>query len=210
MDPRISRRTAGTGASSAVPGQLKEATVTIRSKAGRALRSLGQVHDRARHAARRRATLIRIARVRPRSAIILCLGNICRSPYAEMALIRALNDRAFRVTSGGFIGPDRPSPREAQSAAATLGIDLSRHCSKIATADMFENHDLIVVMEPAQRRTVVASFGVTAHRVIVLGDLDPLPIQRRTIDDPYGGSEQAFINCYERIERCVQALAASL
>ena len=43
-------------------------------------------------------------------------------------------------------------------------------------------------------------------RILVLGDLDPGPIQTRTIVDPYGGSQDVFAECYRRIDGCVTVL----
>jgi hypothetical protein len=45
---------------------------------------------------------------------------------------------------------------------------------------------------------------------VVLGDLDPLPIRQRTIQDPWGASDAVFEDSYSRIERCVRELARTL
>jgi protein-tyrosine phosphatase len=137
---------------------------------------------------------------------MVCLGNICRSPYAAVALARKLHVQNVRVESGGFIGPDRSSPSQAQTAAASLGVDLSAHKSKIVTDVVLNAHDLIVVMEPAQRRTLRDNHGVPADRILVLGDLDPWPIACRAIGDPYGQPEATFVECYRRIDRCLDTL----
>jgi protein-tyrosine-phosphatase len=71
-------------------------------------------------------------------------------------------------------------------------------------------HELVVVMEPSQRRTLSRQHGVPADRILVLGDLDPEPIPSRTIPDPYGKSEATFLECYRRINRCIDTLRGAL
>jgi len=162
------------------------------------------------HPWRRRRALDQIARVQPRSVLMVCLGNICRSPYAATALASSLNGQKLQVTSGGFIGPDRASPTHAQKAAAALGVDLSAHRSRVVDAAILNAHELVVVMEPSQGRTLSRQHGVPADRILVLGDLDPEPIPSRTIPDPYGKSEATFLECYRRINRCIDTLRGAL
>lgn len=141
---------------------------------------------------------------------MVCLGNICRSPYAEFALRRALPGHGFEIRSAGFIGPDRRSPERAQAAAQTLGIDLGPHRSRLITTQMLREHDLVVVMETGQRTQLLTNHRVPDAQILLLGDLDPEPIETRTIPDPYAGSLEDFTRCYERVQRCIEALAGAL
>src|SRR5690348_16475483 len=97
-----------------------------------------RIIERALHPIRREASRRLIASsVRPGNILVLCHGNICRSPYAAHALVRALPGparAAFPVDSAGFIGPDRSSPPQALDAAARVGVDLSQHRSKLITS----------------------------------------------------------------------------
>ena len=190
--------------------QMVKAVALTRAAAGAAFRMSRDTVDRALHHRRRHQAIARLVRLTPRSVLMVCFGNICRSPYAAVALAKALVERDTVVDSAGFIGPNRPSPREAQAAAAELGIDLAPHCSKLLTPELLRAHDLIVVMEPSQRRTLVAEHGVPAEHVLVLGDLDVEPISCRAIPDPYGGTQEVFSRCYRRIQRCVDSLATTI
>jgi len=62
-------------------------------------------------------------------------------------------------------------------------------------------------MSAEQARAIRARVRPGSARVLVLGDLDPVPITRRTIADPWGGSDSAFVASYDRIDRCVRELA---
>jgi protein-tyrosine phosphatase len=163
------------------------------------------------HPLRRRRALEALRR-RPRlaSLLVVCHGNICRSPFAAALLRPSLSQDAVRVDSAGFIGPDRPAPAEAVAAAARYRVDLSTHRSELLTADRARAADLIVVMDPAQRREICDRFGRTVRDVLVLGDLDPQAIDARTIRDPVNQPRAVFEEAYARIERCVRELERAI
>ena len=184
-----------------------------RRQAARWLRRGRRVANAAMHPLRRRAALARLATLRPTSVLVLCNGNIFRSPFAAALLSREVgrgDSGDAAVESAGLLGPGRPSPRDAVLAARRHGVDLQDHRSQLVTADLVRAADLIVVMEPEQRRIVCQRFGRAPGDVLLLGDLDPAPITSRAIEDPW---EQGVAVCevvYDRIERCVTELAAAL
>lgn len=176
-------------------------------------RYVRHVPDRVAHPLRRaRMRNILAAGHHLQSVLFICHGNICRSPYAAASFTRALPDalRArVRASSAGFIGPGRPSPEEALHVAQRRGVDLTSHRSVVMTEEMLQSADLIIVMEPAQRRALLQRFwGQTP--IVVLGDLDPMPIGKRAIRDPFGAAEEVFDESYERIDRCIDSLLAAM
>jgi len=94
--------------------------------------------------------------------------------------------------------------------AARRGVDLSTHRSKLLVADLASSTDLILVMDPMQRRFVCDRFGRQPRDVVVLGDLDPLSAETRTIRDPVEQPREAFEESYSRIERCVAEFVNTL
>ena len=143
------------------------------------------------------------------SIVFICLGNVCRSPYAEYSLLRLLPGPIqdhVKVSSAGFIGPGRGSPEDALEVAGERSVDLSGHTSKVLTRGIAETSDLIVVMEGGQRAAILRQFRATRARLIVLGDLDPLRTRRRRIPDPWGRSQEEFRSSYARIDRCLAEL----
>lgn len=161
------------------------------------------------HARRRRAAQVELARLKPRSILFVCHGNICRSPFAAAAFLRSCASEIasrINVRSAGFIGPDRSSPSSALIAAAKFGVDLSPHRSALITSETLGAADLIVVMSEEQARGIRARVAPSTF-VLMLGDLDPRPVNRRTILDPWGQSDAAFAESYDRIDRCVRELA---
>ena len=158
------------------------------------------------HSRRRRAATRRLKNANPRSVLFVCQGNICRSPFAA-ALLAQLVPRSFSgaIASGGFVGPGRPPPDHALTTARAYGLDMSRHRSTALTSAALQEADLIVVMSRDQEKGLSARVR-PGSVVVVLGDLDPLPIKHRTIHDPWDRPIEAFSESYERINRCVREL----
>jgi low molecular weight protein-tyrosine phosphatase len=178
---------------------------------GEFLTRVRRTPDRVLHKLRRRkATEALRGRPRPNTLLVVCHGNICRSPLAAALLDRELAAFEVRVQSGGFIGFNRPPPAEAVAAAERHQVNLADHRSRLLTADVVRTADLIVVMDPVQRRLLCERFGRAPSDVIVLGDFDPAAIETRTIRDPVDQSRAVFDEVYERIASCVRELASVL
>jgi protein-tyrosine phosphatase len=175
------------------------------------LTRLRRVPEHVLHALRRQRALHAL-RGGPRltSLLVVCHGNVCRSPFAAALLHRALCGTGVRVDSAGFGSPGRASPPAAVATAARYDVDLSTHRSKRLPTDRLRAVDLIVVMDPAQARVICDRFRRATRRVMVLGDLDPQPIESRTIRDPVQQPLAVFEETYARIERCVRALIAAI
>ncbi len=172
------------------------------------LRAVRRAPERLLHRWRRRAAHTAVSRGRPpRAVLVLCYGNICRSPFAAALLARQLAPAGVRVESAGLMGPDRPAPREAVRAAAAHSVDLSRHRSRLVTAALVRGADLVVVMDEAQRRAVCERFGRRPADVVLLGDFDPEPIPARAIRDPVDQPLRVFAEVYARIARCARGFA---
>lgn len=175
-------------------------------------RALRHTPDRLLHAGRRRELQARLhARGVPRSILFICFGNICRSPYAALRMAQALPEElrnAIEISSAGFIGAGRPSPKEAVEVAAALGTDMAAHRSTPITPDAVEAADLVVVMDTVQYGWICQGFGRDPGAVMMLGDLDPERIDTRTVHDPVEQPAEVFREVYARIDRCVEALAA--
>jgi protein-tyrosine-phosphatase len=173
-------------------------------------RALRHAPDRALHPLRRRIARWRLSRIKlPRSVVFVCTGNICRSPYAAHAFVAVLPPelREFMIVgSAGFVGPDRGTPENGLFAASAHGVDLRAHRSHVLTPEIVEGVDLLVVMETGHRDRLLRSFGAPAERIVLLGDLDPEPIDTRTVRDPIFRPVEVFVDTYTRIDRCVAEL----
>jgi protein-tyrosine phosphatase len=177
----------------------------------KALSSLRSTFEQAVHPLRRKLAFERLQRTSPPASILfVCHGNIYRSPFAAYSFAAAVPAplrTSLRVASAGFVGPDRPSPPDAQLAAQRRGLDMSQHRSRLVNGAMINDWDLVVVMESSQASELASRFGFPADRILVLGDLDREKIQRRNIADPWYSPETVLEPSYVRVERCVRVLA---
>lgn len=171
------------------------------------LRPVRHLVQRALHPWRRANAVARLRAQRlPRRILVLCHGNICRSPFAAAALARALAPAGVDVRSAGLIGPGRSSPAVAIAVARARGIDLTAHRSQLVSPQLIQATDLVIVMDATQRAVVLHDLPGRRESVLLLGDLDPGPFPGRAIADPWERPAAEFEEVYARIERCVDAL----
>lgn len=215
-DPRAGNRS-DTGADTPDPSALERVRGVLRPLIGSVrplARFLRHLPDRLLHSRRRRRAVQRIQEMpTPASVLFVCVGNICRSPYAERALRHSLSEelrRRIEIRSAGLGGWDQPSPREAVAEAERRGVDLSQHRSRVLTFDLVDSTDLFLVTAVHQSRTLERSYGIASDRVVHLGDLDPRPIRTRTVVDPWGKHADVFRRSYDRIDRCLEHLVRLL
>jgi protein-tyrosine phosphatase len=174
-------------------------------------RAAADALDGALHERRRSLALARLRGAPPTSSVLfVCTGNVYRSPFAAHAFARALPpalQATVEVRSAGFVSPGRQAPPDAQEAATRYGLELESHVSARVTGAQVHAAGLVVVMEPWQQRELSRRFGPPLAHVLLLGDLDPLPVTSRSIPDPWAGGAGVLDASYARIERCVAVLA---
>ncbi|MEO8450626.1 MAG: hypothetical protein ABI647_12580 [Gemmatimonadota bacterium] len=172
------------------------------------LRSLYHMPDRLKHGARRREAESRISARTIGSVLMVCHGNVCRSPYAAARLSRLVAEegRAIRVVSAGFIGPNRPSPPELIELARGRGLDLTDHRSQLLSSSLAKA-DLVVVMNVRQAGDANREFGVGTDRILILDEIGPGAIDTREIRDPWGQPLEVYEQVMARLDRCVKRLA---
>jgi protein-tyrosine phosphatase len=165
--------------------------------------------DRILHPRRHLAVCRRLSRMaRPRSILVVCYGNVCRSPYLDAVLQRALPDTA--VSSAGFVGRDRFVPIQSLELSAQRGIDLSHFRSRTMSPEIVRGAELIVVMDNGQARYIQRVFRVSSGRLVVAGDLDPANSPTRAIRDPWMQSVDVFASSFDRLDRCAATLVRVL
>ncbi len=124
--------------------------------------------------------------------LIVCTGNICRSPMAEGFLRHELALRlvegAPEVTSAGTWGFDaEPAVAEAVDAAAERGVDISGHRSRALQEDQIERADLVIGMTQEHRDKAIALASRAASRAFTLKEVARL-VERLPAVDPTAGA----------------------
>lgn len=151
-----------------------------------------------------------------RSVTFVCLGNICRSPFAGYLAARRLaaaGRRDLRIASAG-LNPTQSgrSPDLARQAARVFGVDLDAHRPIALSSELAASSDLIIGMEPAHIDEMRARHPHLAQRLQLLSAFDPQAkgYERYHVDDPFLGPPEGYVYCYSRIDRAVTGLLAAL
>jgi protein-tyrosine phosphatase len=148
----------------------------------------------------------------PYRIAVVCLGNICRSPIAQVVLAdhleRAGCSDQVRVDSAGTGGWHVGGPMDSR-AAATLtaqGYDASRHRAAQFTSARADDHDLVLAMDAANFAEL-RDLGV-GDRLRMFRDFDPEG--PGDVPDPYFGGDDGFRTVLEMVERTSDALVTAL
>ena len=145
--------------------------------------------------------------------LMVCLGNICRSPLAHGILESKLPSDQFYVDSAGtanyHIGD--PPDRRSIAVARKHGIDISHQRGQQFKASFFDNYDLIYVMDRYNYEDVISLTrnADDASKVKLIMDEDP-SANIRYVPDPYYGDESSFDYVYQVLDQVCSHIAHKL
>ncbi|QAR30811.1 low molecular weight phosphotyrosine protein phosphatase [Ornithobacterium rhinotracheale] len=144
-----------------------------------------------------------------KTILMVCLGNICRSPLAEAILRAKIGDREIKVDSAGtgdFHIGDRPDKRARLVAEkhniSTEGI----FCRQFQESD-FDNFDEIYAMDPDNYNKLMdlARNNKDQYKVeLILNLLEPGA--NRGVPDPYYGTEEDFERVFELLDKATDVI----
>jgi protein-tyrosine phosphatase len=148
--------------------------------------------------------------------LMVCLGNICRSPLAEGILRHKLQEAGItdvEVDSAGTSGwhsGENPDKRSVQNARAH-GIDISKLVSRQFTHTDFDTFDLIFVMDSSNHRDVIALARTDADkRKVELLLNKKWPGKNKAVPDPYFGGENGFEEVFHLVSDACDAVVEEL
>jgi protein-tyrosine phosphatase len=136
--------------------------------------------------------------------LVVCEGNICRSPMAKAFLADALP--GVTVLSGGvnaLVG--KPATAIAQEVMLTRGFDISEHRAQQISRSSCAEADLILVMDRDQRKFLEERYPLIRGKVFRLGEHENTDIL-----DPYRQPRFVFERCARLIEMGVDSWLSRL
>ena len=134
--------------------------------------------------------------------LIVCVGNICRSPMAEFLFRQRLGeiDANISVSSAGLgalVG--QGADEKAIEVMTENGLDISAHIARQLSDELVKQNELILVMEFWQQKEIEGLYPYARGRVHLLGKWSDMEVK-----DPYKKSREAFVEAFVEIDQLCQ------
>jgi protein-tyrosine phosphatase len=142
-----------------------------------------------------------------KSLLVVCVGNICRSPTAEFLFNRELAVRGMRTTSAGLqalVG--NPIDEGAAAVLTAEGHSVPEHRARQLDVAMLRATEIVLTMEAAHTRRILELAPEMRGRVLLLGKW----LGETEIPDPYRLSPKAYQASYTLIHNSVQSWISRL
>lgn len=134
--------------------------------------------------------------------LMVCTGNICRSPLAESLMRTELKrfgaDHAIVSSAGTGAWEGAPASEGAYLVGLEHDIDLSHHRARLLTRDLVRGSDLILTMARHQRARVEDLGG--EGKVYVLGEYVGLTGAEAEVGDPFGAGLEVYRETFDQLE----------
>ncbi|RVT77634.1 low molecular weight phosphotyrosine protein phosphatase [Flavobacterium sufflavum] len=145
--------------------------------------------------------------------LMVCLGNICRSPLAEGILASKLPKDKFIVDSAGTGAWHSGNQPDARSIAVAKKhqLDISTQRARLFKVEDFETFDYIYVMDKSNFRDVIrlAKNDEQKEKVeIILNEL--YPDENVDVPDPYYGIDNGFEMVFQMLDEACEIIASKL
>ncbi|WP_047605891.1 protein-tyrosine-phosphatase [Rahnella aquatilis] len=130
------------------------------------------------------------------SVLVVCTGNICRSPLAERLLRKLIPEK--KIDSAGIAAlVDHEADASAIAVAQEHGVSLDGHKGTQFKSSLGRKYDLILVMEKSHIEFISGVSPESRGKVFLLGYW----LEQKEIPDPYRKSHEAFEYVYQLIEQ---------
>jgi protein-tyrosine phosphatase len=136
------------------------------------------------------------------SILVVCAGNICRSPTGEYLLKDKLANSDIKVSSAGLTAlVGKGAEETATNIALTNNVDMSGHLGRQLSTSLISDNDLILVMEERHLSDLLGQYPQARGKTFLLGKW----IDNTEIPDPYRQSLEAFEHVYQLIDKACSA-----
>ncbi len=139
------------------------------------------------------------------SILVVCTGNICRSPIGERYLQKLLPDKKIASAGVGAL-KNHNADENAVNIALKHDLSLDGHKGKQFTASLARQFDLILAMEKSHIEQISRIAPEVRGKTMLFGQW----IGMRDIPDPYQKSEETFASVYDLIEQASKRWAEKL
>ena len=140
--------------------------------------------------------------------LIVCTGNICRSPVAQAMLQQRLPNLTVKSAGlGALVG--QPVDERARRLAEADGLDVASHQARQLDADQLAEADLVLVMTSGQRQALAKRWPEALGKTLLLGKwLNQA--HEIEIPDPYRKSAEVFEHVHRQLQEATRLWADRL
>ena len=137
--------------------------------------------------------------------LMVCLGNICRSPLAhgllrEKSAVKSLNFEVDSAGTSGFHAGEAPDPRMRETAKR-FGLNIDDLKSRQFVSSDFNEFDLIYAMDKSNYSNIIALASSDSDKAkvkLILNESNPG--SDLEVPDPYYGGDQGFLDVYNMLD----------
>lgn len=144
--------------------------------------------------------------------VMVCLGNICRSPLAEGILQSKVDKNVFVDSAGtaNYHVGEMPDKRSI-AVAKKHGIDISNQRCKHFTSKHFDEFDYIYVMDKSNYENVIKlAPNVSAKQKVKLILNELTPNENLEVPDPYYGGDDGFEDVFQMLDKACDVIVGKL
>jgi protein-tyrosine-phosphatase len=141
--------------------------------------------------------------------LVVCTGNICRSPMGEVMLAdyAKRRGRKVEVKSASVMGlKGHPAHKNAIKVMAEIGLNLEEHRSQPVTRELLDWADYVLAMEFAHGVKLRERYPDAEDKILMMGSFGGY----LEIKDPLGWWKGPFKTCREELGRCIEAFVDNL
>ena len=145
--------------------------------------------------------------------LMVCLGNICRSPLAEGILKNKSQHLNIQVESAGTAGYHIGNPPDIRSVeiANEYGVNLNNQRARQFTKTDFKNFDIIYAMDKQNYADIISLASNQKEREKVRMILNEVnPGEFKSVPDPYYGGENGFKEVYEILNKACKQIILNI